>query len=476
MLKSKKHLFYLIILIMLRANTALSETIIAIFDSGVDSLHVDLEDKLKTNPLEVLNGHDDDGNGAIDDIAGWNLVDHNQVLLNNDLRGTFSPSIYKYYKIRAKKALETASKKELEWLKKIRKDKEFMAQLKIFKSFIHGTHVTGIAVNTKKTASNIDIKYYPIKYLGKINQENWKEPEFTPLKRGPHKKRIKHIKKHFRAYARWQEKKWRRALKLTLKSTAIVNGSFGKSYKSILKTAHEKYFKEFSKDPSDDLKKELANYFIKKLIQVTEKVTANYPQILFVFSAGNSKDDNDLKFHYPSNARAPNILAVGASKGFSSKASFSNFGKKTVDLFAPGLAIKSTIPSNQYIKINGTSQSAPFVSNVAAKALEMAKIRSIDLSLSNLRKIILKTVDKKKDLKDLCQSGGIINPKRVYRAVSLLAKYSLPTAIKKSHQQVRAITQNKKMKGLFPTHQKGLLRKYHLLDDSLLLPLPEPFY
>jgi uncharacterized repeat protein (TIGR01451 family) len=89
--------------------------------------------------------------------------------------------------------------------------------------------------------------------------------------------------------------------------------------------------------------------------------------ILFVASAGNNARDNDRFPHYPSNYELPNVIAV-ASTGHSNSLSshFSNYGKRTVHMAAPGENILSTLPEGQYGTMNGTSMAAPHVSGAAA--------------------------------------------------------------------------------------------------------------
>ncbi|MBT7611193.1 MAG: S8 family serine peptidase [Bacteriovoracaceae bacterium] len=444
-----------------------AETVIGIYDSGVDPIHLDLEHKLKRNSLEKANNRDDDHNNAIDDIFGWNLIDENDKVFKDELRETFPPKIYKYYQVKTKKALGTISISERRWYEEIRKDELFLKTLKIFKSFIHGTHITGIAVKTEGHLSHLDLKYYPIRYLGSTETGRWIEPEFTALKKGTHKTRLNHIKKYFTRYSSWQKKKWLRAIELTHKDVEIINGSFGKSFKSVLKVSENKYKSEFGNIPTEEIKVELANDLLQKLVILTEQIANKYPKFLFVFSAGNSKTDNDQYLHYPSNARASNIISVGASKQHIARAYFSNFGKKTVDLFAPGLAINSTIPSNSYIRVNGTSQASPYISNVAAKALEIAKQKRINLSIKSLKTILLRTVDKKKELLEQSVSGGIVNPERVYAAIRLLKRNSVKTAVNKSMSLVGPINSFDKT----CVEEFGALRS----SDTLIDALPEPF-
>jgi len=67
-------------------------------------------------------------------------------------------------------------------------------------------------------------------------------------------------------------------------------------------------------------------------------------EALFVFAAGNDSADNDVTPYYPAGYELPNVIAVGASTATDTVASFSNYGATTVDVFAPGDGIMSTVP------------------------------------------------------------------------------------------------------------------------------------
>jgi subtilisin family serine protease len=102
---------------------------------------------------------------------------------------------------------------------------------------------------------------------------------------------------------------------------------------------------------------------------------AESKDVLLVHAAGNDNSDIDTAENFPNDSKdkiiefADNVITVGAMTRHFDKnlvASFSNYGKKNVDIFAPGLEIYSTFPKNSYKSIQGTSMASPEVAGVAA--------------------------------------------------------------------------------------------------------------
>ncbi|SEN78790.1 Subtilase family protein [bacterium A37T11] len=170
---------------------------------------------------------------------------------------------------------------------------------------------------------------------------------------------------------------------------------------------------------------------------------AREKDVLLVHAAGNDAQDNDKHPNFPNRnlvdslginqGTVDNWIEVGAS-GWKNDdnlvAEFSNYGRRSVDVFAPGVQLYSTLPGNTYDYEDGTSMAAPVVSGLAAL------IRSYypNLKASEVKEIILKSVTKvdqkvkirgddgnrmKVNLSDISVSGGVVN---AYQALKMAAE------------------------------------------------------
>ncbi|MFN7729753.1 MAG: S8 family serine peptidase [Bdellovibrio sp.] len=92
---------------------------------------------------------------------------------------------------------------------------------------------------------------------------------------------------------------------------------------------------------------------------------SNAAGTLFVAAAGNDGSNNDSSPTYPANYEVPNILTVAAIDNRGNLASFSNYGKKTVHVGAPGVNVYSAVVGGGYDSWSGTSMATPHVSGIA---------------------------------------------------------------------------------------------------------------
>lgn len=127
--------------------------------------------------------------------------------------------------------------------------------------------------------------------------------------------------------------------------------------------------------------------------------------VLLVHAAGNYAHNNDKRDNYPnrflasarSDAEIKNWIEVSASSRYSTSAivaNFSNYGKESVDLFAPGYEINSTAPNNSYMILSGTSMAAPVVTGL----LSMLMAQNLNYTPEQIRLIALRNGRDKRSL------------------------------------------------------------------------------
>jgi subtilisin family serine protease len=157
--------------------------------------------------------------------------------------------------------------------------------------------------------------------------------------------------------------------------------------------------------------------------------------VLFIAAAGNESENIDEKPHYPTKnylkgGQAENWITVGAlshEPGSDMIATFSNYGKKNVDVFAPGVDLYSTVPGSEYQEQSGTSMASPAVAGVAA----LIKSYYPELSAAQIKEAILKSAtviteqvkqpggEELVPFSSLCVTGGVVN---AYDALVLAAQ------------------------------------------------------
>jgi subtilisin family serine protease len=144
-----------------------------------------------------------------------------------------------------------------------------------------------------------------------------------------------------------------------------------------------------------------------------EIVRANTANMLFVALAGNNSTDNDIEPRSPSGHKVPNVIGVSATNNRDGLASFSNWGKTTVHLGAPGDSVFSTLRNNTYGFFSGTSMATPHVAGAATLLLSRCS-----LTIAGVKGVLLTTTDTIPSLVNKTTTNGRLN---VNRAIHVCA-------------------------------------------------------
>ncbi len=123
--------------------------------------------------------------------------------------------------------------------------------------------------------------------------------------------------------------------------------------------------------------------------------------ILFVAAASNEGLDNDEVNTYPANYDIANIISVAASDNKDVLAGFSNYGRYTVHVTAPGVAIFSTLPNSKYGSLSGTSMATPVVAGLVG----MVKAVHPDFTMAQIKNLVISSGQIVDGMKDKTLSG-----------------------------------------------------------------------
>lgn len=384
---------------------------ITIVDSGTDLIHRQIAPAVWTNPSEISNNSiDDDGNGFVDDLHGWNFAERNNQVIDYEHLNTFPEDCFRFFEVQGKVLLGTATEEEKSWLSAARADTELMKHLRRFANFAHGTHVAGIALGHHgkfpPVARLAAVKLIP---TGRAPRDPEKSPELIPEGQPDYQ-----IETVLAMIARANADLIVAGLSYGINQGArVINGSFGVT-EAPLRPVMENLLQQLLGRPATA--EEISHYtrlLIELMNNICTETVAGADGTLFVFAAGNDGSDNDTMPVAPGSVGTGNSLSVAATAGRSVLAGFSNYGM-SVDVAAPGVAIRSSVPGDRYLTMSGTSMAAPYVARTAMDMLKVAP----GLTAEQLKQLIMATVDRKKALAGRVKARGVVNPPRAVAAAA----------------------------------------------------------
>ncbi len=495
------------------------KVVVAVIDSGIDTLHEDLKSVLWTNPKEIpYNGIDDDKNGYIDDVHGWNFLGGKDG--RNVKKDSYEAArVYNKLKLKFENLTVDESKlsdsEKIEWANFNKTKQRLVGDINpeeiAFIKKLMPVFLKGDSVITK----DLGKKEYNCKDLDKYvttNADAKKTKMFLlQLCKGNGTDDITNnqIIDEFDGQIRKSEaadhapEEYRKLI-VQDDETNINDRNYGNNDLMAANPFHGthcagiiaavrnnkigmdgiadnvKIMMVRAVPDGDEHDKDIAlairyavdngaqvismsfgkefspeKQWVDEAVQYAEKMG-----VLLVHAAGNDGKNVDTTDNFPSpiykatNIKATNWITVGASGDPSNggiAANFSNYGKKEVDIFAPGVQIYSTMPGgDKYGEASGTSMACPVVAGTAAlimsyyPALSAQQIKYvIEKSANQINEVVKQPgSDLTVPFNELSKSGGLLN---AYSAIQLastlkgerkMAKEKLPKpSIKKSSKQ-----------------------------------------
>jgi len=424
--------------------------VVAVLDNGFDTAHETLRRSLWVNEGEIPdNGIDDDGNGYVDDVHGWNFAGDKDSAYhydNYDLTLMVRQERMLGQNSVAHQALEAELRKERqearEKLEQARKMKSTLdaivarlgtddPTIEDFRSFqpknaVENQIRSRLNANLKRMGyadfyrdfiekeieKQVDalhygynLDYMPNRDIRVSGGDTTYWPGNTNLfgKDGEHGTHVAgivandsvHVMVVRLGYLGIRDEDIARGIRYAVDNGAkVISMSFGKEKRSLNPT----------------------------IVDAGVQYAMDH-DVLLVQAVGNSDEDRDGEngVYYPSarysnrGKAAAQWISVGASGQYDDetlKASFSNYGKTSVDVFAPGVSIYSATPGNAYAKHDGTSMAAPVVAGLAG----LIRSHYPELSAIQVKEIIMNSVTKSDRLAERCVSGGVVN---TYNALKL---------------------------------------------------------
>jgi cell wall-associated protease len=393
------------------------EVVIAVVDTGTDLLHEDLKDVAWINPKEIpANGVDDDKNGYIDDVNGWNFLgtaykehlEYRRIVKDPSIvdEETFKEAkIFYDQKVAAAEANEKGYGRMLTIVTNV--DTSISKYLN--KTNYSKEDILGIVTEDKALKESIEAAKQI--YGFGVNSIGQAKKELTGLVEKAQKTlkaEVSDLKKDYRSVIGdnpntmddkfYGDANTGHSIKGEEHGTHVsgIIGASRNNNKGMNGVANNVKIMavravpdgdEYDKDVALGLRYAVDNGakvintsfgkgFSPKKEWVYEAILyAASKDVLIVNAAGNDGKNMDVEKTFPNDSKdlkteiSDNFLTVGAMSANYNEtlpASFSNFGKINVDVFAPGVQIYSTTPEGGYDKFSGTSMAAPSTAGVAA--------------------------------------------------------------------------------------------------------------
>ena len=453
--------------------------IVAVIDSGIDISHEDLDGVLWTNKKEIAgNGIDDDKNGYVDDIHGWNFLGdtYDEQLEYIRLIASGNTSDPRFEEAKAKYDAEypqaLAGKQQMDGIYKMVSDAHKTLTAHFKKEDYTVKEVKAINTEDAKLKGAVDaannmfsrgapslpavldqvqggLDYYGDQVAFNLNKDfsgrtTGDNPDDFNDKPGYGNGNVIPVKKseshgtHVAGIIAAERNN-------DLGANGVANNVEIMSIRAV--PNGDEYDKDVAKAiryAVDNGAKVINGSFGKSFSPHPEWVRdaikyASDKGVIFVHAAGNDGKDVDTEPNFPDdNVNYVEVgntyIRVGALEpkyGANMVAGFSNYGKQNVDVFAPGAKVYSTTPENEYDTKGGTSMAAPAVAGVAALVwsqypkLTAAQVKQIimDSGLAiNTKVVVGGKADDVRPFGDLTKSAKMVNAYNALIMASQLSK------------------------------------------------------
>lgn len=464
---------------ILKNKVAKKKIIVAVIDAGIDINHEDLQGKIWTNTKEIPdNGIDDDNNGYIDDIHGWNFIGNskgeNIVYENTEEVRIYRNLKPKYENTKSEEEVKDEDKAEYKTYLTCKKEyddnlKRYKRQDGYYKHF--EKRLAESEDQIKLYLNKTEFVYSDLKTINTENEDVMKARSFLMniYRNGFTHEDLKKEKEHNSEYLDKHFNIDFEPRKIIGDSTENINdNNYGNNDVKCTRSEHGTFVAGIiganrnngigingiaenieimvlrTVPSGDERDKDVAlsiryavdnganiinmsfgkNYSPEKKFVDEALKYADEHNVLLVHAAGNSAIDVDKIERFPTNnyydgTKTQNWINVGANSKKADKnlcGIFSNYGLTNVDLFAPGVNVISLFPESKYSMNNGTSFSSPVVSGVAALIWSYYP----ELSASELKEILINSSYKLPKLK--VYSPNLSSSKRKKVKFNMLSK------------------------------------------------------